>query len=206
MKQHDIEIKCGGTLLPLASLLPLQGNLKELDKESYTKLRTEIATRGFCFPLFVWQDAGKNFLIDGHQRVNVLKQMFTEGFGIPERLPCIIIKAPDIDAARRLVLAASSRYGKVTEEGLYQFLEEFDGKVNWDEIASTLDLPEIDLEEFEEGFISDPGGGSSDGEQEIPENMKITLTVQHEDYSSFYTKLIEFVKGYPHVVIGVEAE
>jgi hypothetical protein len=205
MKQGDIEIKCeGGTLLPLSSLVALQGGLKELDKENYGKLRTELSTRGFCFPIFVWQNGGKNFIVDGHQRVNVLKHMMTEGFGIPEKLPCILIKAKDADAAKRLILSASSRYGKITEEGLYEFLEGFAAQQSWDEIASTVDIPDIDLEKFEEGFIGDPG--DLPDEQELPENIKVVLTVNHEDYSSFYTKLVEFVKGYPRVGIEVEAE
>jgi hypothetical protein len=205
MRQKAIDIKCDGSaLLPLSSLQPLQGGLKELSKEDYVKLRSEISTRGFCFPVFVWQNGGQNFIIDGHQRVTALKQMLTEGYGIPEMLPCVTIRAPDADTAKRLILSASSRYGKITEDGLYEFLEGFDGQIDWEDLMSTLDIPEIDLEKFEEGFISDPGSPEG-AEPVLPEKMKITLLVDHKDYSSFYQQLAKFIKGFPGVSVDMES-
>ncbi|MFQ5641903.1 MAG: hypothetical protein ACE5IR_28335, partial [bacterium] len=54
-----------------------------------------------------------------------------------------------------------SQYGHPTEEGLYKFLNDVPD-LDWDEIVKSVDIPDIDLAQFEEGWIKD---GNSKGKE-----------------------------------------
>ena len=51
-----IEIKCTGTEnININLLSDFQGNLKDLTKNKYNRLKKEIMERGFSYPFFVWK-------------------------------------------------------------------------------------------------------------------------------------------------------
>ena len=52
----------------------LQGNLKELSKESFNKLKTSIVKNGFLMPFHVWEN-GKTWILDGHHRKRALEEL-----------------------------------------------------------------------------------------------------------------------------------
>lgn len=144
-----IQIRCKGThSLPLDSLQNFQGNLKELRESEYRKLRKSIEKYGFRFPIFVWG----NFILDGHQRIFTLKKMVGEGWSI-DPIPVIEIEADNEREAKRLVLLISSRYGHVTDEGLYEFI--MTSEFNFDELKEEVDLPEIDFDKFEKSYFEE---------------------------------------------------
>ncbi len=91
-----------------------------------------------------------------------LKDMVKAGFRIAN-LPTIDIEADNEKEAKELVLLISSRYGKVTDDGLYEFIVE--GELNFDELREMIDLPEIDLNSFRRGYMPEAG----EGEKEIGE-------------------------------------
>ena len=47
-------------VIPIADLLPTQGNLKDLDETNYGKLKNNIERRGFIDPVAVWVDTKTN--------------------------------------------------------------------------------------------------------------------------------------------------
>lgn len=166
-----IKINCTAKdFLKLETLAIFQGNLKELSKENYEKLKAQILKQGFISPIHVWQSSeGKNYILDGTQRFNTLTAMQKEGFEIPE-LPCTFIHADSYKAASEILLSLVSQYGKVTEEGLYEFASthEIDLSSIKDEYEVPLDMDkflksyneEIEIKEkmekeFEEKDISD---------------------------------------------------
>jgi len=147
MKQ--IQIRCKGTsALPLDSFQNLQGNLKELRESEYKKLRKSIEKYGFRFPIFVWG----NFILDGHQRILVIQKMISEGWSI-DPIPVVEIEAENEKEAKRLVLLITSRYGHVTDEGLYEFI--MTSELDFNELKEEVDLPEIDFKQFEENFLKE---------------------------------------------------
>ena len=145
-EQNTIEIRCKAAVnLDLDQLEPMQGDLKELPQSNFNKLKQSILRHGITFPFFVWQNNGKNFILDGTQRDRVLARMADEGFHIPA-LPCALIEAKNRKEAAEKILLISSQYGKMTNNWLEQFLAEND--LDLMELNDELELPSIDLEFF----------------------------------------------------------
>ena len=149
MSDHNtVEIQCTVAInLNLDQLMPMQGDLKELFESNFNKLKQSILRHGITFPFLVWQDDGKNYILDGTQRDRVLTKMAEEGFQIPA-LPCALIEAKDRKEAAEKILLISSQYGKITNNSLEQFLSEND--LDLTALNDELELPSIDLEFFRE--------------------------------------------------------
>ena len=147
-----IKIECTGTEnLDIDSLTELQGNLKDLSKENYERLKKSILKYGFSFPMFVWKDKKKNFIIDAHQRKKVLEKLKEEGYIIPD-IPSVFINAKNKKEAKEKLLQLNSNYGKITQDGLYEFINEPEFELS-PELLADIDLPEFDMELFEEANI-----------------------------------------------------
>ena len=78
--------------LSIDALTEFQGNLKKLPEKNLNKLINSIKTVGFSAPFFAFKSEGKNYLLDGHQRIKALKKMQENGDTVPE-LPVVFIKA-----------------------------------------------------------------------------------------------------------------
>jgi DNA modification methylase len=162
----QIKIKCKGSAnKKLESLKILQGDLKELSEVNRGKLRKRIEQFGFDAPFFVY----KNHILDGTQRLKVLQGMVEDGWTLPaEGVPVVEIKADSIEDAKLRILGYVSQFGKLTSEGLSEFIIDMDG-LDYE----LLDLPDFDIDEF----LEDTGGGGEGGggltdEDAIPEDVK----------------------------------
>lgn len=125
---------------PMSELSATQGDLKFLSEENYNKLKKNIEKHGFDIPVTVWVDSqGTKWLLDGHQRKHVLE---TEGWNEP--IPYLVIKAPNMKTAAERLLAITSQYGTITQEGLDDYIQKFD-----------LDFAEIeDMTQFDATFTN----------------------------------------------------
>lgn len=169
MKQ--IQIKCKGSFaLPYDQIGSIQGNLKELTKENYERLRNEIRDTGFAFPVNVTKHPEKGWVTqDGWHRVLVVKTMVEkEGFECPP-LPCAEIKWESEEMAGRRILQGSSQYAHMTPEGLHEFIEMND--FDFESIDTNFDIPHVDFEEFKDEFYEEQTSGLTD-EDEIPEKVE----------------------------------
>ena len=148
----------GATVVDWHELVPMQGDLKSLSKENYTRLRRALE-RGFSFPFFVWRNGGKYFTLDGHQRLRALETMEGEGWIIPP-LPVAWVEARDRREAMRKILECSSQYGTMEEEGLYEYVATADIR-NLDD----YNFDKIDLKKFAAGYLAvdEPGPGDGPG-------------------------------------------
>lgn len=156
---QPVQIRCKAAVnLDLASLTPLQGDLKDLSESNFNKLKQSILRHGITFPFFVWQSDGENYILDGTQRDWVLLKMVSAGYGCPP-LPCALIEAKDKREAAEKILLISSQYGHMTEETLNQFLAEND--LSFLELADELELPSID-----DAYFRDPNEFASASEDE----------------------------------------
>lgn len=116
---------------PITELNATQGDLKFLSETNYNKLKKNIEKHGFDIPVTIWIDSqGEKWLLDGHQRKHVLE---TEGWYDP--IPYLVIKAPNMQTAAERLLAITSQYGTVTQEGLDDFYAKFE-------------LPEMEMKEL----------------------------------------------------------
>lgn len=132
-------------LVKISELKPLQGNLKDLSTENYNKLKNSLIKHGFNFPVFVWN----GYLIDGHQRQRV---MLKENWDL--EIPVVEIQAENVEDAKEQLLKATSQYGKITIEGLDEFMPDWQElDVNFDAITFTdlgEEKPEIIEDEVPE--------------------------------------------------------
>lgn len=151
-----IEITCNGNrTVSIDTLQNFQGNLKELRKPELEKLKRQILKHGFSFPVFVW---GGDKILDGHQRIFTVRELITEGYMIDD-IPVVDIDAKSKKDAAEKLLALNSRYAKITDEGLYEFIDA--NELDLSEFAGDLNLPEIDMAKFCKGW--------GEEQQEIPE-------------------------------------
>ncbi len=138
--------------LPIEVLTPFQDDLKTLSKEQYEKLRKSIIDFGFSFPIFIWKNGKKNYILDGHQRRLVLLQMAkNEGYKVP-KLPVVVVAASSYSQAKKKLLAVASQYGIFSEEGFHSFLKT--NKMQFDEIVAICNFPDFDFGDFSEKFLN----------------------------------------------------
>jgi hypothetical protein len=142
-----IEINCeGAKKLHLDEIFPLQGNLKTLDKENEQKLVDELLRHGYSEPISVWDDGSEYKVLNGHQRLKVLKKLKKDGYKIDE-IPVSVVKAKDLREAKEKILAMASQYGKLTQSSLEEFLKTAD--IDFTDVVGTISFPEIDFDIFE---------------------------------------------------------
>ena len=152
MDMKLVEIKCQGSMeLSIDELKPFQGELKELSHESYEKLKAEILRHGFSEPIGVWKHENEWRVLSGHQRLRTLLAMRDEGFKIP-KVPVSMIYAKDVKDAKEKILALTSQYGEITDEGLYEFMNEANIDVSY---LDNIRMPEIDLGKWKDNFVDE---------------------------------------------------
>ena len=136
------------------TLNAFQGDLKELKEVEYRKLKLNLFGDGvipqneFFVPLMVWVEpkTKKPYILDGHQRINVIKSCNGE----PYELPYIPIEAKNKVEAKKKLALVNSQYGRITRDGWDGFMHDVD--TDWLRGMTTLEaftLPPI------EGFGKD---------------------------------------------------
>jgi ParB-like chromosome segregation protein Spo0J len=182
--QLTIRITCrGADVCNLDELIPLQGDLKTLSSEKYKKLKRSLLSKGFSFPFLVWKNEGKLYILDGHQRDTALKRLRAQGYTIPP-LPISFIDAVDEREAREKILLLSSQYGEMTEESLLEYIN-LSG-LDLEEVAQTVDLPNINLEKLIEAMEEESSGEA--GQESLDLQYQVIVDCKNEQEQ---LKLIE---------------
>lgn len=144
-----IHITCEGAgLLPLVQFTELQGELKTLFKEDFEKLKKEILTQGFSFTVAVWmsKDDQCAYILDGHQRVRVVRHLVEhEGYEC-EALPYSITYADTYQQAKRKLLGAASQYGKIQNDGLLEYTK--DMAITPEELLSSYRFADMNIQKY----------------------------------------------------------
>ncbi|MGN6438185.1 MAG: DNA modification methylase [Agriterribacter sp.] len=127
-------------------------NLKELGETERSRLKSSILADNFIQPFYVWQDPTDNviYCLDGRHRSLILNELISEGHDIPELLPATFIHCGSKTEAARLVLIYSSIYARITQQGLFDFLEMYE--LEYEDITSQMSLPEFSTDRFEQKF------------------------------------------------------
>ena len=133
-------------------LQPLQGNLKDLSKKNYEKLKKSFQEKGLFVPMFVWEDNGKFWLLDGHGRERLFNQekaVFVDAEGKETfEIPALIVKAKNLKDAKEKILLISSQFQKITQEGFDEFT--FDLDSSWLDDSINFDaFPYLEKKEKE---------------------------------------------------------
>jgi len=160
-----VKITCEGIkdFISLDELVVIQGNLKTLSKENAGKLWNSIKEHGFCVPIFIWLSGKKYNILDGTQRVTVLREKQEEGWEIPP-LPVVYIKAPTRKKAKAILLKITSQYGTITKEGFVEFTQDIDFSGVMDVHYDAID---VDL------VLNEPG--ETEDDDEVPES-EVSIT------------------------------
>lgn len=163
----QIKIACkGAESMDPKDLEPFQGNLKDLHDEDFDRLKGEILEQGFSEPISVWQNDGKNYVLNGHQRLRVVMRMIEDGYKCP-KLPVSLIFADTFKQARKKVLALTSQYGRLTGQGLYEFAQS--SELTPEEIEKCYRFPEINLNSWKIEFFADNTVEGACDDDEAPE-------------------------------------
>ena len=118
--------------------------LKDLGTKGIEKLKNSLKENNFVQPFNVWQDdKGTIWILDGHHREKALKLLEAEGYEIPDLLPANFVQCNDRKDAAKMVLLYSSIYAKITNDGLGEFLDDFD--LDLSNLVNEIDLPGLDL-------------------------------------------------------------
>ena len=162
-----IEIRCGGeAFVPLDELHHFQGKFKSITEDNFFKLKESIKKSGIPLGFHVWKDsAGKQWVLDGHHRRLALLALEREGYMVPA-LPVSYVQAKDRAEAARTVLISNSKYSRVDENSISDFIIDFELAVDDLEF---LDIPELDMSAFEHESSSSSGGGGHTDPDEVPE-------------------------------------
>lgn len=148
-----IDISCDYTeLVPLADLIPMQGELKVLEPKNYAKLKSSIIKYGFTQPICSFEhiENGRTCnILDGHQRRETCMKMNEEGFEILV-VPVVWVKAESEKKAAEIIMTFVSQFGTVTKSGLIDFVNQFE--LNIDEIKKELRVPELNTNELIKGL------------------------------------------------------
>ena len=170
-----IQIRCKGAIdLDIDELHPFQGDLKELSKENYNKLRHQILTLGFSEPMSIWKDpiTDKWMIINAHQRHRVLTELRnSEGYDIP-KIPCSIVYAESELEAKKKVLSLTSQFGEITKDGLFQFASS--NNIDLQTIEE-FRFPEISMPEFKAEFFDMPLDFEEPDSKNDPKNKEEEL-------------------------------
>ena len=144
------------------------GAFKELSGVAGDKLKKSILKNDFSQPFYVWEDiaAGVVYCLDGKHRIDILNDLKADGHNVPQLLPATFIRCADKKEAAGLVLVYSSIYANVTEQGLFDFIEEYD--LRYDDFKETIDLPGFDDVEFQ-ALLRDASENTAD--QIIPVSL-----------------------------------
>jgi hypothetical protein len=213
---QNTELKIGEGLAGLPTidyrnLNAFQGDFKQLGDVEYTKLKLNLFGDGvipqqdFFIPIMVWFEpkSKKPYILDGHQRINVIKSCG----GTPYALPYLEVKAKNKIEAKKKLALINSQYGKITRDGWEGFMYNVD--IDFVRAFTTLEaftLPPLDF-----GFGGNTGGAVDNAtnsnyqsNEEVDVNKifndvdeiadyeqknKITLAYNEEDYTKVMNAL-----------------
>jgi len=180
--EKTIKISCqGADEIPLDELIVFQGELKNLSRAKYKKLRAGMLEHGLLSPIHIWiAPEGQKQIMDGTQRVRLFREMRdAEGYSIPP-LPVNYVHADNAhDAAKKLLVLAGGHYGEASDEGLFEFMSTH--KIQLADVKDVVEFADIDLLKFEEKFFDMPIAGVDDTKDLDTNTSQFIVTIKCQD-------------------------
>lgn len=141
-----IAIRCEAKeYFKIEDLKPFQGKLKSITSDAFNKLKESIKKDGIPLAFHVWKDKKTNWIMDGHHRLMALQALKDEGYFIPE-IPANTVIAKTKKEAAKVVLISNSKYAKMSQESLSDYM--IDNELTLDDIEFA-DIPELNMKDYE---------------------------------------------------------
>ena len=125
-------------------------NFKEWIDNGDEKLVKSLLKYQFVDPFKVWEHEGKIYCLDGKHRTLDLHKLIELGVDVPDQLPGTFMDCESMEEAAELVLVYSSAYAKITQQGLFDFVNKFNLDVPT--LREQISIPDFSMERFEQKF------------------------------------------------------
>lgn len=145
-----------------------KATFKDINKDQFQKLKTSIIKNDFIETFKVWQNGKAIYCLDGFHRCKALESLEQDGYTVPQQMSATFVQCKNKEDAAKKVLIYSSQYASVTDEGLYEFSHDYN--INFDDIKLEIDIPKLDLDKYEAGYVHD--GEYNEEEDIVPEPPK----------------------------------
>jgi len=129
-------------MIPLEKLKPFPGNPKDISEQEKLKLANQIKKHGLLKALSVWKKGRSYVVLDGNQRLEVLKEIF----GPTTEVPCEPVEVKDDQDAADKCLVLVGQYGRLNKSKLKKFV----GKAGYESVEAAqqvFSFVEMDGEE-----------------------------------------------------------
>ena len=82
------------------------------------KLKRSLEKNGVRVPLFVWRNGEKSYVIDGHHRLELCRELEIE------KVPCLLVDFPSKEKAKEFYAFLNSKFSKLDKAGYADFLSD----------------------------------------------------------------------------------
>jgi len=109
------------------------------------KIKQSILKNSYASPIHVWDENGQLYAVDGHLRMDLLKELKSEGADIPDTLPVVFLDLPDRETAVKYLLEVfNTKSNPINQDSLNQWMEELD--VTLEELDVSIDDLHVDFD------------------------------------------------------------
>jgi hypothetical protein len=138
------------------------------------KIKQSILKNSYASPIHVWDDNGQLYAVDGHLRMDLLKELKSEGADIPDTLPVVFLDLPDRETAVKYLLEVfNTKSNPINQDSLNQWMDELD--VTLEELDVSMDDLHVD------GDVDDSIDGDGIAEDNKSDSLKKpTIEIQLE--------------------------
>ena len=139
------------------------------------KIKQSILKHNYASPIHVWDDNGQLYAVDGHLRMDLLKELKGEGADIPDKLPVVFLDLPDRETAVKYLLEVfNTKSNPINQDSLNQWMEELN--VTLEELDVSLDDLHVEIDDNIDDYADDDL--SKDNESEMPKKPKIEIELE----------------------------
>ena len=138
------------------------------------KIKQSILKNSYASPIHVWDDNGQLYAVDGHLRMDLLKELKSEGVDIPDTLPVVFLDLPDRETAVKYLLEVfNTKSNPINQDTLTQWMEELD---------VTLEELDVSLEDLHADVCPDSEleGDVLDQDVSLDTSKKPTIEIELE--------------------------
>lgn len=139
------------------------------------KIKQSILKHNYASPIHVWDDNGQLYAVDGHLRMDLLKELKGEGVDIPDKLPVVFLDLPDRETAVKYLLEVfNTKSNPINQDSLNQWMEELD--VTLEELDVSMDDLHVEIEDNMDDYADDDL--DKDDESAMPKKPKIEIELE----------------------------